>query len=79
MRIALARFDGHVQRLRFILGDRGIEPTRSALANLGKNQPSWMADRLNAFVGLLCDLSIIEMGDEGKLTLGSNADYLRHQ
>ena len=77
MRIALARFDGHVQRLRFILGDKGIEPTSSALASLGKNQPPWMADRLNAFVGLLCDLSILEMDDEGKLTLGNNAGYLK--
>ena len=74
MRIALARFDGHVQRLRFILGDTGIVPTASAASTLGVKNPPWMADRLTAFTNLLCDLSILSMDDQGLLELGNTAD-----
>ena len=77
MRIALSRFDGHVQRLRFILGDQGLEPTKSALASLAKKDPPWMADRLNAFIGLLSDLSVVNINEEGKVSVGENINFLK--
>jgi hypothetical protein len=72
IRIALSRFDGHVQRLRFVLGDNGIEPTESAKSKLAEAHPPWMRDRLDAFIGLLCDLSILNMDEQGHLSLGEN-------
>ena len=30
LKVALARFDGRLQRLHFLLGDRGLEPTAEA-------------------------------------------------
>ena len=77
MRVALARFDGQVQRLRFVLGDTGIVPTASAMSTLASYHPPWMADRLDAFVNLLCDLDIVNMDDEGRLKIGENAGYLQ--
>lgn len=72
MRVALARFDGQTQRLRFVLGDKGIIPA----AKLSGNNLPWMADRLVAFIDLLCDISILNQDAEGSLTLGDNADYV---
>ena len=73
MRIALARFDGKAQRLRFMLGDSGIEPTVSALKDLAKLPLPWMSDRLNSLIGLLCDCDVLEESD-GRLFLGPAAN-----
>lgn len=74
IRIALSRFDGENQRLRFILADEGIVPTRSAAGKLGETIPGWTADRLDAFVDLLCDLSVIEVREDGRLQAGVLAE-----
>jgi len=74
MRVALSRFDGHSQRLRFVLGDSGIEPTVSAGNDLGKRGLPWMPDRLDTLADLLCDLSILQRGEDGTLSLGRRAD-----
>jgi len=74
MRVALARFDGRAQRLRFILGDNGIEPTRSARADLGKLNLPHMPDRLDTLAGLLCDIDVLTMDGMGRLRLGPRAD-----
>jgi len=73
MRIALARFDGSAQRLRFLLGDSGIEPTISARADLGELGLPWMPDRLDTLVGLLCDCDVLEREEDGVLKLGPRA------
>jgi hypothetical protein len=72
MRIALARFDGSAQRLRFLLGDTGIEPTTSARADLGQLRLPWMPDRLDTLIGLLCDCDVLNL-DAGHLRHGSHA------
>jgi hypothetical protein len=72
MRIALARFDGKAQRLRFMLGDSGIEPTVSALKDLAKLPLPWMPDRLNSLIGLLCDCDVLK-DEDGRLSLGRAA------
>ena len=72
MRIALARFDGGAQRLRFLLGDSGIEPTISARSDLGNASLPWMLDRLDTLIGLLCDCDVVEW-DDGVLKLGRRA------
>lgn len=69
MRVALARFDGTSQRLRFILGDNGIEPTISARQDIGKREIPWMRDRLDMFVSLLCDIGIFSVNNEGAITI----------
>lgn len=76
IRVALSRFDGESQRLRFVLGDAGIIPTRSALEKglPGNELPGWTADRLWAFTKLLCDLSIVVEDDDGNLSLGDLAE-----
>lgn len=63
IRFAIMRFDGEVQRLRFIVGDEGIVPTEEVGNKLGQT-PVRMADRLPAFVGLLCDLEILQQDGE---------------
>jgi len=74
MRIALSRFDGHSQRLRFVLGDSGIEPTVSAKGDLGKRPLPWMPDRLDTLVGLLCDIDVLTKDEEGKIDLGERVN-----
>lgn len=64
MRIALARFDGTAQRLRFLMGDGGIEPTVSARADLGERSLPMMPDRMDTLAGLLCDCDILTLKDE---------------
>lgn len=76
LRTALSRFDGKIQRLRFLLGDEGIVPTGSSQGNLGKGEAPWMADRLDAFVNLLSDLDVLEVGSSGGVLIGRNADFL---
>lgn len=75
MRIALARFDGKAQRLRFMLGDSGIEPTVSALKDLAKLPLPWMPDRLNSLIGLLCDCDVLK-DESGRLSLGAAAEEI---
>jgi hypothetical protein len=75
IRVALSRFDGQNQRLRFVLGDGGIVPTRSAIDKLAGNQlPGWTADRLWSFSRLLCDVDVIAEDDKGGLDLGELAE-----
>ncbi|MEX2577556.1 MAG: hypothetical protein WD342_00750, partial [Verrucomicrobiales bacterium] len=76
LRTALSRFDGRIQRLRFLLGDEGIVPTRSSQKYLGQGEAPWMADRLDAFLDLLSDLEVVERVDDGQLTCGPNAGFL---
>jgi len=64
MRIALARFDGTAQRLRFLIGDGGIEPTISARGDLGERALPWMPDRMDTLAGLLCDCDVLAFKDE---------------
>jgi hypothetical protein len=66
MRVALARFDGTTQRLRFLLSDSGIERTVSAREDLGL---PWMSDRLDTLIALLCDCDVLVM-KETKMCLG---------
>ncbi|HPG00207.1 MAG TPA: hypothetical protein PLE77_09050 [Kiritimatiellia bacterium] len=63
MRVALSRFDGSAQRLRFLLGDQGVEPTVSARRDLAQRGVPWMPDRLNTLVSLLRDCDILEIKD----------------
>ena len=63
MRIALARFDGTAQRLRFLIGDGGIEATISARSDLGERGLPWMPDRLDPLAGLLCDCGVLAVKD----------------
>jgi hypothetical protein len=75
IRVALSRFDGSNQRLRFLLGDGGIVPTRWAIDKLAGNEiPGWTADRLGAFASLLCDLGILAKDEDGRLSLGDLAN-----
>lgn len=74
IKVALSRFDGQVQRLRFTLGDTGIVPT-SAAKNLGQS-PVRMADRLLSFLGLLSDLDVIDWADGNPMALGPHTDFL---
>jgi len=72
MRIALSRFDGSAQRLRFLLGDSGIEPSVSAKKDFANLNLPWMSDRLYTLTSLLCDCDVLEMEDD-LLRLGSQA------
>ncbi len=75
IRIALARFDGSAQRLRFLIGDAGIEPTVSARQDMAKRKLPWMSDRLAMLAGLLCDCDVLTER-EGILHLGRDANDL---
>jgi hypothetical protein len=75
VRVALARFDGTSQRLRFGLADNGIEPTTSARKDLAKKDIPWMPDRLDSLIGLLCDCDVLREV-HGKLSLGPEAQDL---
>lgn len=74
MRIALARFDGTAQRLRFLLGDSGIEPSIS-VGDLGQLSLPWMPDRLDTLAFLLCDCDVLT-SDEGRLSIGPRGKAL---
>jgi hypothetical protein len=74
IRVALSRFDGTNQRLRFVLGDDGIVPTIWATEKLAGNEiPGWTADRLDAFVSLLCDLCVLVRDESHGLMVGEMA------
>lgn len=70
MRIALSRFDGRAQRLRFVLGDNGIEATVSARGDLGNLRLPWMPDRLDTLIELLCDIDVLNQDENGVVRLG---------
>jgi hypothetical protein len=72
MRVALSRFDGRVQRLRFMLGDHGIEPT-AGITDTGERGVPWMPDRLDAFVNLLVDVNVLDQDTDGKIRPGKSA------
>lgn len=69
VKIALMRFDGEVQRLRFTLGDEGIIPTAEVGDKRGEH-PVRMADRLYSFIGILCDIGVVEWQEDGQLVTG---------
>lgn len=73
MRVALSRFDGNAQRLRFVLGDGGIEPTVSARNDLGKRDLPWMPDRLDTLTALLSDIDVLRTAEDGAVSLGPRA------
>lgn len=75
IQVALSRFDGQVQRLRFTLGDSGIIPTTEAAKKMGQ-PPVRMADRLTSFMGLLADLDVIKWVENEPLQVGIHADYI---
>ena len=64
-------------RVRFVLGDDGIIPTRSAAKKLGESLPGWTADRLRSFTSLLADLSVLREDDKGRLSVGELAAEVR--
>lgn len=70
IKVALSRFDGQVQRLRFTLGDSGIIPTSAAAKKLAQS-PVRMADRLLSFMGLLTDLEVIQQPEGLPFNVGS--------
>ncbi len=75
IQVALSRFDGQVQRLRFTLGDSGIIPTTEAVKKMGQS-PVRMADRLASFMGLLADLDVIKWTENAPMQLGAHADFV---
>lgn len=75
LRVALSRFDGQVQRLRFTTGDDGIIPSQNVGSKLGSS-PARMADRLKSFTGLLQDLEIIDWAEGQPIRCGQNAEWL---
>lgn len=72
LRIALSRLDDQAQKLRFTLGDEGIVPTPN-VSNFGTSVPPRMADRLDAFLGLLEDLDIVRKNENNTYAAGENA------
>jgi hypothetical protein len=69
VRVALARFDGRVQRLRFNLGDDGIVPTPEVRDKFG-SLPTRMNDRLPSFLQLLTDLDVLCQGQGDRYVSG---------
>lgn len=72
MRVAISRFDGEAQRLRFMLGDGGIEPT-ARVNDIAEREIPWMADRLDTFAGLLCDADVLAQDNQDRLMAGKMA------
>jgi hypothetical protein len=66
IKVALMRFDGEIQRLRFTLGDEGFIPTAEVGDKLGEH-PVRMVDRLNTYIALLDDLDVLRWQDDGRL------------
>ncbi|MBT3380707.1 MAG: hypothetical protein HOJ57_14750 [Lentisphaerae bacterium] len=73
MRVAISRFDGRAQRLRFVLGDSGIEPVKKVGTKLGELALPWMPDRLDTLVELLSDIDVLDLADDGTVSLGKRA------
>lgn len=59
-----------------MLGDSGIEPT-AGLNDLGNRSIPWMPDRLDTFIGLLCDADVLKSDDNDRLSLGSASNEIR--
>jgi len=68
VKVALMRFDGQLQRLRFTLGDGGLVPTTEVGQKLGGHHRR-MADRLETFIQVLTDLGVVRWKDD-KLAAG---------
>ena len=75
MRVALSRFDGQAQRLRFMLSDRGIEPAIGA-RNIGEMRPPWMPDRLDTLINLLEDTEVLVRSANDELGAGDAASEI---
>lgn len=79
MRVALSRFDGNAQRIRFLLSDNGIEPTTSCeRKDFGRLNLKLMPDRLDTLAGLLCDCDVLAAKD-GAFIRGSAFVELSNQ
>jgi hypothetical protein len=72
VKVALMRFGGLLQRLRFTLGDGGIVPSTEVGAKLG-NHHLRMADRLWSFTNLLSDVEVVRR-EGGRLMAGRFAE-----
>lgn len=59
LRVALSRFDGRLQRIRFFLDDEGIVLTSAMTAREAGIDPYMMADRSFALACLLTDLGVL--------------------
>ena len=76
LRVALSRLDPGApkQRLRFMLGDFGIVATAGMEKKIGENNAPWMADRLDAWLCLLADVEVLNLGNEEReYACGRNA------
>ncbi len=60
--------------LRRSLAPSGIEPTVSAKDDSGKRALPWMPDRHDTLTAILCDIDVLEMGEEGAIHLGPRAN-----
>lgn len=76
LRIALGRFERQKQKLRFLLSDHGIVLTGAARRRPAPD-PVVMADRLDAFSNLLCDLGVLSQNGESRLSAGPLASVTR--
>jgi hypothetical protein len=72
LKVSLSRFDGKIQRMRFVLDvrfvldDDGIVPSTALGAQgLSEGGAPWMADRLDAFLILLRELDLVKEGEQG--------------
>lgn len=70
IKVALTRFDGKLQRLRFTLGDGGIVRCAEVPADKFGGRPSRMVDRLGAFTRLLTDLGVVRCDADERLVAG---------
>jgi hypothetical protein len=75
VRIALSRFDGEGQRLRFALADKGITPMVT-FTKLTRGIPGWTNDRLQSLADLLSDLSVLQVDEEQQYFLGDSSSEL---
>jgi len=76
VRVALSRFDGKSQKLRFLLDDQGIVLAKETADDPGKSLPGWTQDRLDAFVDLLCDLEVLAWAEDDCLSLGRRSEWV---
>ena len=76
IRVALSRFDGQAQRLRFLLADEGIAPTLST-KDLAKRDIPYMPDRLDTLIELLSDIKVLRLNENASLNLGERAESIK--
>jgi hypothetical protein len=60
MRVATYRFDGRAQRLRFALGENGLE-----FYDEKPTKPQWTQDHLATLLSLMTDCGLLSSDDEG--------------